>query len=193
MEIVAGDAEERQAGRPSSAVALRDQLTAGAEPQPRNVGVRQEPVDSAARVVADLEHRVDSVVVKVEVPPRLESGPLRQRLRRDIDRVPTVVVEDDELRCAAGEEPFARGGDVRLEPRLAGLPVLRQAAPDLAHTAELRRAFHVDAHRDEHRPTLQDSSSRETRVHQRAGGGNRTRISRVETWRSTTELRPRWA
>lgn len=105
-------------------------------------------------MVAELEHRIGAVLPEVEVPPRLEPRPVRQRLRRDVDRIPAVVVKHDELRRTANEEALACGGDVRLEPWLPSLPVLRQATKDLAHAAKLRRALHVDADGDEHRPTL---------------------------------------
>ena len=62
MEIVADDPEQRHLGGPRPAVALGDQLAANAQPQPRHVGVGEEAVDAAARVVADLEHRVDAVL-----------------------------------------------------------------------------------------------------------------------------------
>jgi hypothetical protein len=59
--------------------------------------VGQEAVDAAARVVADLEHRVDAVASEVVDVPRLQARAGGQGIRRDVDRVPAVVVNDGDL------------------------------------------------------------------------------------------------
>jgi hypothetical protein len=99
--------------------------------------MRQKPVDASARVVADLEHRIDAVLSQIEISPRLEPRSLGQRVRRDVHGVPTVVVQHDQLRRTACEKALACGKDVGLEPRLPRFPVRRQAPPDLAHAADL--------------------------------------------------------
>jgi hypothetical protein len=154
VEIVAGDAKERHSGRPCAAVALRDQLAVHPQPQPRKVGVRQKSFDTTSRVVTHLEHCVNVVVPQIEVPPRLEPRRRRQRLGGDIDRIAAMVVEHDQFRRAAGEQPLAGREHVRLEPRLPRLPVFGQTTPDLAHAQELRRPLHIDANGDDHSPTL---------------------------------------
>lgn len=80
---------------------LRDELTVRPQPQPRHERVGEESVDATARVVAHLKGRIDPVVSEIEVTPRLETGAGRQRLRRDIDRVASVIVENDQLGRAA--------------------------------------------------------------------------------------------
>ena len=109
-----------------------------------------EPLDAAARVVAHLEHCVDTVLTKVVDVPRLEVRAGRQRSRCHVHGIPAVVVEDNKLGRAAGEQPLTRGSDVGFQPRLSRLPVLRQTPEDLTHAPELRRALHVHADRNEH-------------------------------------------
>jgi hypothetical protein len=72
------------------------------------------------------------------------------------------VVDHYQLVGAADEQPLACCRDVRLEPRLSGRPVLGKAREDLAHAAELRGAFHVDADRDDHFVLLSDSTPEES-------------------------------
>jgi hypothetical protein len=43
-------------------VALRDELTVDTQPRPRHVRMGEESVDAAARVVGQLEGRIDPVV-----------------------------------------------------------------------------------------------------------------------------------
>ena len=131
-------------------MAFGDQLVVRAEPQPGDVRVRQESLDPAARVIAELEHRVDSVLRELEDVPLLEPRAGGQRLLRHVDRVTAVIVEDDKLRGAAGQKPVTGGSDVCLQRRLACRPVLGKAPEDLSHVAELRGALHVNAHRHQH-------------------------------------------
>ena len=155
VPVVADDAEQRSIERPRPAVTLGDQLVVEPKAQPRHIGVREKAVDAATGVVADVEHRVHPVRAEIECVPRLEPGAGRQRLRRHVDPVAAVIVEHDELVGAAGQEPLARRGDVRLEPWPSRRPVLGEAGEDLAHAAELRGAFHVHADCNDHlRPFL---------------------------------------
>ncbi len=150
VKVVADDPEQRDIGGPRPAVALGYQLAADTQPQPRKVRVGEEPLDAAARVVAHLEQCVDTALTKVVDVPRLEVRAGRQRSRCHVHGIPAVVVEDNKLGRAAGEQPLTRGSDVGFQPRLSRLPVLRQTPEDLTHAPELRRALHVHADRNEH-------------------------------------------
>ena len=75
MHIVADDPEQRNPGGPHPHVTLGDQLVTDAQAQPWHVGVGLEAVEAAARVVANLEHCVDPVLVEVVHVPRLRRAP----------------------------------------------------------------------------------------------------------------------
>jgi hypothetical protein len=74
VEVVAGNAEQRNSRRPGTTVALGNQLAARPQPKPGNVRVREESLDATARVIAHLKRRINAVVAQVEVPPSLEAN-----------------------------------------------------------------------------------------------------------------------
>ena len=131
MAVISDDAKQSRLGRPRAPVTLGDQLITNPQTKTGDVGVGDEPLPSAARVVAQLEHRIDVLTRQLEHVPGLESRSCGQAVRRDVHGVPAaVVVEDDHFGRTAREQALGCGDGVRLDARFTGLPVLRSVGED---------------------------------------------------------------
>ncbi len=147
------DPDHRHIAGPCPPVALAQQLPVDPEPQPGENRVRKKTRTPAARVRADLEHRVDVVAHPQLVPVFDEPSAIGESLDdyiRPVGLAGTMVVIDPDLRGAACQQALGRGHDVTGQLGASGLPVLAVDRKGLTQVGDVRSAFHVEDHGDAH-------------------------------------------
>ena len=115
--------------------------------------MRQKARVPAARMRADLEHRID-VVTHLELVPVFDhASSIGETVDDDVRPVRlagAMMVVDPDLRGPAGQQAPGRGHDVSGQLGASGLPVLAVDRKGLAQVGDVGRAFHVEDDGDAH-------------------------------------------